>query len=197
MSDDDRAVTRRWIETKQCAVLAWLRNFHKVNPNAAGAPLAASRLGLDAGLTAVIFKDFKAIRIQGETIALTGHKAQFTEQELAALRKMEGAFSAAGFQPPSAAEVIAGSGMDARKARALLESLVKSNRLVRLPDDLMFHIDVISHIRTSLTQHKGRRFSVAEFKVWTNISRKFAIPLLEYLDQQRVTKRDGDARIVL
>jgi selenocysteine-specific elongation factor len=38
---------------------------------------------------------------------------------------------------------------------------------------------------------------VPEFKSWTNISRKYAIPLLEYLDRQHVTRRDGDARIVL
>jgi selenocysteine-specific elongation factor len=62
---------------------------------------------------------------------------------------------------------------------------------------LLFHADVIAHIKTSLGQQKGRRFSVLEFKSWTNISRKFAIPLLEYLDQQRITKREGEVRVVL
>ena len=176
LSSDDRAVTRKWIDARRRAVLAWLREFHKANPNAAGATLAAARLGLEAALAAVVFKDFEAVRIQGELVAIAGHKAQFTGQEAAALQKMEQAFRAAGFQPPAASEVITGSGIDPKKARALLESLVKSNRLVRLPDDLVFHADVLTHIRTSLAQHKGRRFSVAEFKTWTNISRKFAIP---------------------
>ena len=110
---------------------------------------------------------------------------------------METAFRAGGFQPPSAVEVAAITGLDAKKSRALLEFLVKNNRLVKLPDDLIFHADVIAHIRTSLVQHRGRKFTVTEFKGWINISRKFAIPLLEYLDQQRVTKREGELRIVL
>jgi selenocysteine-specific elongation factor len=56
---------------------------------------------------------------------------------------------------------------------------------------------VIAHIRKSIAVHKGRRFSVPEFKSWTQISRKYAIPLLEYLDHQKVTKREGDNRVVL
>jgi selenocysteine-specific elongation factor len=69
--------------------------------------------------------------------------------------------------------------------------------LVRISDELVFHADVVAHIRRSLAAHKGRRFSVPEFKEWTQISRKYAIPLLEYLDRQRVTRREGDARVVL
>jgi len=74
---------------------------------------------------------------------------------------------------------------------------VKSGKLIRVSNDLVFHAEVIAHIRASLAAHKGRRFTVADFKSWTNISRKYAIPLLEYLDHQRVTKRDGDFRVVL
>jgi selenocysteine-specific elongation factor len=197
MSANDRVVTRQWIAGKRQALVAWLRDFHKANPNAAGAPLAASRLGIDAALTALIFKDFEALRIQGETVALATHNAQFTPREVAALQNLEQAFRMAAFQPPSVAEAIAASGLEVKKARALLESLLKANRLVRLPGDLVFHADVIAHIRTSLAQQKGRRFSVVEFKAWTNVSRKFAIPLLEYLDQQRVTRREGEVRVVL
>ena len=75
--------------------------------------------------------------------------------------------------------------------------MIKGNRLVRVSGDLIFHSEVIAHIRTSLAKHKGRRFSVPEFKDWVQISRKYAIPLLEYLDHQRVTRRDGDSRVVL
>ena len=69
--------------------------------------------------------------------------------------------------------------------------------MVRISEDLIFHTEAITHIRKSLAGHKGRRFSVPEFKEWTQVSRKYAIPLLEYLDRERVTRRDGDVRIVL
>ena len=197
VSADERVVTGKWIDGKQRAVLAWLEKFHKENPNAAGAPLATARLGLNAGLMALILKNFEAVRIQGESIALAAHKAQFTSGELAALQKMEEEFRAGGFQPPALAVVLSAAGVDGKKARALLETLIKNNRLIRLPDGLLFHADVIGHIRSSLTKQKGRRFSVVDFKAWTNVSRKFAIPLLEYLDQQRITKREGETRVVL
>jgi selenocysteine-specific elongation factor len=197
LTADDKAITQRWIERKRQVLVSWLTDFHKANPAAAGAPLSALKRGLDGALAGLVLKDFKAIRIQGETVALTTHRAEFSDQETAALQKIESAFRAGGFQPPPILEAIAAAGVDTRKARSLMESLIKSNRLVRLPDDLIFHADVIAHIRNSLAQHQGRKFSVAEFKGWMNISRKFAIPLLEYLDQQRVTKREGESRLVL
>ena len=48
-----------------------------------------------------------------------------------------------------------------------------------------------------LAGHKSARFGVPAFKDWTGISRKYAIPLLEYLDRERVTRREGDERVVL
>ena len=52
-------------------------------------------------------------------------------------------------------------------------------------------------LRSLLAGHKGRRFRVPEFKEWTGISRKYAIPLLELLDRERLTRREGDERVVL
>jgi selenocysteine-specific elongation factor len=54
----------------------------------------------------------------------------------------------------------------------------------------------IESVRGMLAPRKGTRFSVAEFKEWTGVSRKYAIPLLEFLDRERVTRREGDWRIV-
>ena len=52
-------------------------------------------------------------------------------------------------------------------------------------------------LRALLAQKKGQRFSVPEFKDWTGVSRKYAIPLLEHLDRERITRRDADVRVVL
>jgi selenocysteine-specific elongation factor len=75
--------------------------------------------------------------------------------------------------------------------------LIKQKKLVRISADLVFHVAAIDAVKTLLQRHKGRRFSVPEFKQWTNISRKFAIPLLEYLDRERITRREGDSRVVI
>jgi len=75
--------------------------------------------------------------------------------------------------------------------------LYKQGRLVRVTDGLVFHISAISALKQIFTARKGQRFGVADFKNWTGISRKYAIPLLEWLDRERMTRRDGDARIIL
>ena len=64
-------------------------------------------------------------------------------------------------------------------------------------EGLIFHSEVIAHVRNALAVHKGRAFSVPEFKDWTQMSRKYAIPVLEYLDREKVTRRVGDQRVVL
>jgi len=192
-----RVVTKLWIRQKRENLLEWLKRFHEKNLSTPGAPIAAARLGLDANLANAVFEGLPDIRIQGDVIALASHQAQFTDGEARALSSMEQVFRAAGFQPPPLAEGLKASGLDFKKSRYLIEILVKKQRLVRVSEDLIFHADAIAQMRRSLAAHKGRRFSVPEFKDWMQVSRKYAIPLLEYLDRQRVTRREGDARIVL
>lgn len=192
-----RVVTKAWIERTRQALITTLTDFHARNPSASGLPMAAARMKLEASVAAVIFDNFPAVRVQGDTVALATHRAQLSSEETRSLEQIERAFREGGFQPPSPTDVLKNSGVDAKKSRGMLEALVKTNRLVRVSEDVIFHTEVVSHIRKSLAAHKGRKFSIPEFKEWTQISRKYAIPLLEYLDRQHVTRREGDSRVVL
>jgi selenocysteine-specific elongation factor len=192
-----RAVSNLWIQQTREKVLVWLRDFHAKNPAAAGAPIAMARLHLEPSLASVIFDGFPSVRVRGDVVALTTHSAQLTPDQTQALSKIEGAFRQAGFQPPPACEILRSVGADEKKGRGLLESLIKAQKLVRVSEDLIFHSEAVAHIRKSLSSHKGRKFSVPEFKEWMQVSRKYAIPLLEYLDRQHVTRREGDMRVVL
>lgn len=194
---NQRAVGRNWIEQKRREITAWLAAFHAKNPSLPGAPMTAARMGLDGELAKLVLDGAPGLRVQGDTVSLAAHRAELSGQETQALAKIEQAFRQAGFQPPPPGEVLKAAGLDSGRARGLLEGLIKSQKLVRISENLIFHAEVIAHVRKSLSQHKGRRFSVPEFKEWTQISRKYAIPLLEYLDHQRVTRREGDARVVL
>ena len=69
--------------------------------------------------------------------------------------------------------------------------------LVRITEDLVFHAAALTALRDHLAARRGQRFSVTDFKDWTGVSRKYAIPLLEYLDRERMTRRDGDSRIIV
>ena len=192
-----RVVTKAWVDRMRRKLLELLTAFHAGNPAAAGVPMALARMKLEPNVASVVFENFPAVRVDGDLVALATHRPQLSTQESRSLHQIEHAFRQGGFQPPSPLEVLKSSGTDAKKGRGMLEALVKDNRLVRVSEDVIFHAEVVTHIRKSLAAHKGRKFSVPQFKEWTQISRKYAIPLLEYLDRQHVTRREGDARVVL
>jgi selenocysteine-specific elongation factor len=91
------------------------------------------------------------------------------------------------------------SGIDAGRARAFAQMLINSGELVRVAD-LIFHRSALEGLRETLRKFKaerGAKLDVSAFKDLTGVSRKYAIPLLEYLDLHRVTRRAGDAREIL
>jgi selenocysteine-specific elongation factor len=139
----------------------------------------------------------KQIVASGELIRLATHKVTLQADEQQASARIASAFETAGLRVPSAPEVLNASGVDPGRARSLLQLLIKEGRLVRVSDELVFHADAIESMKHLLAGRKGQSFTVADFKDWTGISRKYAIPLLEWLDRERISRRVGDARIVL
>jgi selenocysteine-specific elongation factor len=179
-----------------------VREFHKTNPLAPGIakqdvrarllPAAAPPFVLEALLAAA-----KQIAVDGDTVRLATHKLVLREDEEQARGAIERAFEQAGLAVPALPDVMAKSGVELKRARSILQILLRDKKLVRVTDELVFHHSAIETLRALLATHRSQRFSVPTFKDWTGISRKYAIPLLEFLDRERVTRREGDERIVL
>lgn len=94
------------------------------------------------------------------------------------------------------------SGATREHGRKILQLLIDAGVLVRVRDDLFFHREVMEDLRRRLrayaAQHEPERLiDVAAFKDLSGVSRKYAIPLLEYFDRERLTRRAGDRRIIL
>ena len=90
--------------------------------------------------------------------------------------------------------------VEAKRAERILQILLREKSLVRITAELIFHRDALVHLKEQLSTYKktkGERISVPVFKELTGITRKYAIPLLEYLDRERVTRRAGDERVIL
>jgi len=134
---------------------------------------------------------------EGELVRLASHKVNPKEDEEKALQQIESAFERAGLAVPATKEVLAKSGMEPSRARNLLQNLLRDSRLIKVGDELVYHHSVIEKLKAVMAQHKRERFKVPQFKDWTGISRKYAIPLSEYLDRQRVTVRQEDERVVV
>jgi selenocysteine-specific elongation factor len=178
-----------------------LKQFHRQNPLLAGVSKEELRSkflpGAPPWLMDALLARSKTLRAAGETVQLTAHKVALKQDEEQAAAKIEDAFRTGGLATPPVHEVLAKAGVDAKRAQTLLQLMLRDKRLVRVSDDLVFHASAIESLRQLLTQKKGLQFAVPEFKNWTGISRKYAIPLLEYLDRERITRRQGESRIVL
>ena len=121
-------------------------------------------------------------------------------EEVKAKDQIEAAFAAAGLAVPSVKEVLAKLAIETRRAERLLQILLREKKLVRVSPDLIFHRQALTDLKEKLWTYKkskGERISVPAFKELTGITRKYAIPLLEYLDRERVTRRAGDERVIL
>ena len=137
------------------------------------------------------------IKVEGDSVRLASHRASLKTDESEATQKIESLFREAGLAVPSTSEVLAKSGIEPGRARSLLQILLKDRKLIKINDEFVFHASAIDALHGILTPRVGTKFSVADFKTWTGVSRKYAIPLLEFLDREHVTRREGDCRIVL
>lgn len=192
---------KEWVAKQIEAIHEHLKQFHRRNPLLAGVSkeeLRSRRLpGAPPWLMDAVLSRAKTLAVGGETVRLAAHQISFKKDEQEASAKIEDAFRSAGLAVPALPEVLAQAGVEPNRARTILQLLLKDKRLVRVSDELVFHASAIQSLRELLAARKGSRFAVPEFKDWTGVSRKYAIPLLEFLDRERITRRDGESRMVL
>lgn len=138
------------------------------------------------------------LRMQGELLFPAAVDADAAGREQKRLSAICGAYEEAGLAPPSTAEIAAKLGLDAAEMRRLIALLLREKKIVRLGDDSLFAgQNALAGLKQQVGALRGQTIDVARFKQLTGLSRKYVIPLLEYLDRERVTRRDGDRRLVL
>ena len=89
--------------------------------------------------------------------------------------------------------------VDKMRAQKIVTLLLRDRVLVKVGDDLVFHRDALDGLRKLVIAQKTKtpKLNVVGFKDLIGVTRKYAIPLLEYLDRERVTRRVGDERVIL
>ena len=194
------------LERLSQAVLKALEKFHKQNPLLPGVSKEALRAKVFPRAHPVLTESVlnqlterKQILVSGELVKLAGHKIVLKEEEEKAKRQLAEAFEQAGLMAPSVKEVLGKLPIEQQRAEKILLMLIQEKELVRVSEDLVFHAEAIRKLRRLISDYKSKsdRINVAAFKDLTQISRKYAIPLLEYLDREHITRRVGDERILL
>ena len=187
-------------------VLDALAVYHERNPLRRGMSLREARAQLMANTRDEIFDALIAalqsegkVRISGDHLSLAEHEVRLSPEQASVREAMLRVFSEAGLAPPAPEEALSATGAAAAEAESMLYHLVREGELIRVRDDLIFYAAALEELVKLLRARRGvgERFSVPEFKEWTGTSRKHAIPLLEYLDQRRITRRVGDSRELL
>lgn len=183
---------------------AAVSRFHQQNPLVPG--IGKEALREQYKLRPTIFEAVLAsasrehlLEIVGDFVRLPGRGVVMKDDEAESQNVMEQAFASAGLKVPSLKEVLAGLKVDKARAQKIVTLLLRDKVLIKVSDDLVFHRNALSGLRQKIAALKATapRIDVARFKDLTGVSRKYAIPLLEYLDRERVTKRVGNERVIL
>src|SRR5262245_61072332 len=199
-------VARPAFEELAGRVRATLKEFHRKSPLESGMGREEIRERIFAHLPTDIFRAVIANLVErNEVVAekdllrLSSHRVALSPEEQTAKDRLAALFAEAGLQPMPLEDAIAQSGVDAARAQRFAQMLINSGELVRVAG-LVFHRSALDGLRETLRRFKtehGPRLDVTAFKDLTGVSRKYAIPLLEYLDLQRVTRRSGEVREIL
>jgi len=188
-------------------VVARVERFHKENPLLPGIAREDLRASLGKRVRPESFRTAlealvqdKKLVLQAELVKRAGAEINLTPEEVRAKEQIEKAFANAGLTVPSVKEVFAQMAIEKSRAEKLLHILLRERVLVRVSQELIFHATALDRLAALLKNYKkanGGRIGVPAFKELTGITRKYAIPLLEYLDRQRLTRRAGDERVII
>jgi selenocysteine-specific elongation factor len=185
--------------------LDYLKEFHHKNPLQPGAmkeelksklpPHADSRL-FNHLLSALTGE--KKIIMEKETVRLSTHTISLKEEEKDLRKKMVLLYAQGKLQPPLVKEVAAELAVSESELKPVLQLLVKEGTLVKVKEDLYFHQQAMQEMEAKLVQflQQNKEMTPTQFKEISQVSRKFAIPLMEHFDAKKLTMRIGDKRVL-
>lgn len=204
-----RAFAEMFIDAAELAAIrndlfAMVDQFQKNNPLAGGINrqelmdrVAAPRPIFLGALDALMAE--KKLATTGDQVHLPGKQVVMRDDEAETKQRMEEVFAKAGLKVPTLKEALAGVKVDAVRAQKIVTLLLREKVLIKIADDLVFHQRTLEELKQLVRAYKAKspKIDVSRFKELTGVTRKYAIPLLEHLDRERVTRRAGDERIIL
>ena len=204
----DRLVSAAVVSERSSKLLDVVGDFHKTQPLVEGIPREEARERLFARAHPHVFElvlaDLSAAKRLSvrDRLALPSHRLEFTPEEARTRAAVETAYKQGGLKPPDGASLASEGKLTPAVVEKMTSLLLRQKVLARI-DTLIFHADALQQLKAEIqalkTSAPGGRATVdvAMFKDRYGVTRKFAIPLLEWLDRERVTRRVGDTRVVL
>ena len=144
-----------------------------------------------------------AVVSEKDIVRARAHTRELSDSDAQLRERLEKVYRDAALEAPTIAEALERAKVIAagqQHARKILQLLIDGGVLVRVQGEMFFHRAALEELTEKLrarARNSDRAIDVATFKDLAGVSRKYAIPLLEYLDRKRVTRREGDRRVVL
>jgi selenocysteine-specific elongation factor len=204
----DRLVATAHLDRAAKALLELIAASHKAHPMSDGLPREEAREKLFARAAPAVFEkvidDLKSRKalLGAERLALPAHKPVVAGADDRVRTAIIDAYLAGGLKPPDSAAIETSVNAPRPIVEKVTTLLLREKILVKL-DTIVFHGEVLRQLKEDVAALKGSApagratVDVAAFKDRYGVSRKYAIPLLEFLDRERVTRRTGDVRLVL
>ena len=194
------------------SLLGELAAHHKREPLSRGLPRETLREKIFAHTAPEVFRavitrleNDGAVVSERDTIRAGEHRVDLSEKDTQLRDRLQQVYEESALEAPSVEEAMTRAGVAVSErayGRKILQLLIDSRMILRVEGETFMHARAIEQLRTKL-QHYAmahepeRLIDVAAFKELAGVTRKYAIPLLEYLDRERVTRRAGDKRIIL
>jgi selenocysteine-specific elongation factor len=204
------AVDREWYLHRDASdrlrsqTLAVLEAFHAENPLRGGISREELRGRVGHAQERVFAQLLTALEVEGlvkserDQVRLGSHAIRLSADQERVVKGLEADFRGAGAAPPSPEETLARHGVKGNERHELFQVLVADRTLVRVKESLFFHSLALRTVQDQVVAllREKKEITPADFKDLFGISRKYAIPLMEYLDAQRVTVRVGERRVL-
>jgi selenocysteine-specific elongation factor len=182
----------------------FLESFHRKEPMRPGLSRGelVSTWGRDLPPKLFHFLLERAVRqgvavLEGETYRLPGHKVSLASDAAKLRETVLAAYEAGGVTPPNLKDVLDPLGVSFKEAAAVFKLLQDEGRLVKIKDEMYYAADAAKSLVDKLTAwfRQGREeMEPSDFRDLTGLSRKYSIPVLEWMDKEKITVRVGDKR---
>jgi selenocysteine-specific elongation factor len=138
------------------------------------------------------------VKSERDQVRLASHAIRLSPEQQRVVDGVEADFRRAGPAPPGPEEALGRLGVKGTERHELFQLLVADRRLVRVKESLYFHAEALAEIQDKLVRHLREKKDIgpADMKDLIGVTRKYAIPLMEYFDAQRVTVRQGERRVL-
>jgi len=185
-------------------VLAQLGEFHRQSPMKSGLSKEELRtklpLGVDIKLFQILINELiqsKEVMLEKDKLRLPGHQISSADKK-GLVSRVEASVLKGGLQPPSPKELSDEWGENEGAVKAIFEHLVHEGKLVKIKGEIYIHRVSFENLKEELVVYlkSHQEITTPQFKEMTRVSRKYAIPLIEYFDQSKLTIRIGEKRVL-